>query len=153
MKLFINYKKKNSLPDIADLVTNMWKEGISFSKATDAVSFRDCTTLSLAWDKWLDDKRWVSHPKFKEYIYFDLTTKERGLSHMMLLEIDDDATAIDKRAFYKAAIYIAEKIQGEISVDEIIWLESKDYAETVKEYLKLSFEEAVELSLSNSKYS
>jgi hypothetical protein len=149
MKLLIKYKKNNSLPDIADLLRIMWKEDISVSKAADAVSFKDCTTLSLAWDKWLNDKRWASHPKFKEYIYFDIIRKDPVFSNKMILEIDNNAIEVDKRAFHKAVVYIAEKTHGEISVDGAVWLDPKDYAETVKEYLKLSFEEAVELSLSN----
>jgi hypothetical protein len=149
MKLFIKYKEKNSLPDIADLVSTMWKEGISVSKAADAVSFRECTSLSLAWDKWLDDKRWASHSKFKEYIYFVITTKDHGHTNKIVIEMDDDATVIDNRAFHKAAVYIAEKTQGEISADGIVWLDPKKYTETIKKLLKYSFKEAEDLSLSN----
>lgn len=149
MKVFIKYRENNPLPDIEDLVKIMWNEGISFSKVADDVRFKNCTTLSLAWDKWLDDKRWVSHPKFKEYIYFDIERKDPLFFNKISLEIDDNAIEVDKRAFYKAVIYISEKVQGEISINGTVWLDSNDYAKTVNEYLKLSFEKAIELSLSH----
>lgn len=149
MKIFIKYVENNSFPDIVDLVKIMWKEGISFSKVADDVSFKNCTTLSLAWDKWLDDKRWVLHPQFKEYIYFDIQRNDSLFSNKILLEIDDNAIEVDKRAFYKAVIYISEKVQGEISINGTVWLAPNDYAKTVNEYLQLSFEKAIELSLSH----
>lgn len=149
MKIFIKYNNNDCLPDIVDLVGVMWKENINFSKVADATSFSECTTLSLAWDKWLDDERWISHPKFKEYIYFDLKRKHAAVFNKMSMEIDDEAIEVDKRAFYKAVVYIAEITQGKISLDGISWLDSKDYAENIKEYLKLSFEQANELSLSH----
>lgn len=146
MKIFIKYNKKSNLPDIDDLVKKMWKENINVSKVGDALRFRDCTTLSLAWDKWLDDKRWTSHPKFKEYIYFELI-KESESTNKIIIETEDDVIEVDKCAFYKAAVLIGEKTRGEISTDGITWMKIDDYIKGVNRYLILSFEEAVELSL------
>ncbi|MFT8349937.1 hypothetical protein [Clostridium saccharoperbutylacetonicum] len=151
MKIFIKYNENGDLPDIDDLVKKMWKENINVSKVADAVSFRDCTTLSLAWDKWLDDKRWASHPKFKEYIYFELI-KESRFTSKIIMQIEDDAIEVDKCAFYKAVVLIGEKTRWEISADGIKWIKIDDYIKVVNRYLKLSFEEAVELSLLNYKY-
>lgn len=57
------------------------------------------TFLTLSWDKWLDDERWMGHPKFKEYLYFEIESinNEQQLS----IEIDEDACFVDFRAYIK----------------------------------------------------
>ena len=152
MKNFISYDKNSNLPEISDMVMNMWKDEISISKASDALRFKDCTTLSLAWDKWIDDTRWISNPNQKNIFIFDITTNETGDKYNMLLEIDDHAVEVDKRAFHKAILLIAEKTLGKISMDGLTWMNSEEYAEIFKEHLKHSFTESVDLSLVNKTF-
>ena len=61
----------------------------------------------------MDDERWGDHPKFKEYIHFDVewVNNEQQLS----IEMDEDACFVDFRAVYKAIVFIAERCNTLIS--------------------------------------
>jgi hypothetical protein len=74
----------------------------------------------LCWDKWVDDPRWSSHEKFIEHVYFDTSPDTSVIS----IEVDDDATIVDKRAVHKACLLIAERCGGLLSVDEEKWMSS-----------------------------
>lgn len=144
MKLFLLVKSRKALPTTFDLARIMWEEGISLSRWGDAIDLKNCTTLGLSWAKWEDDKRWREHQKSNEMIYFELPKKVKG--NPITIEIADDAPLVDKRAAYKAAIYIAEKAEGKISEDGKEWLTPDKYSELVDDYLKYTFKEAAELS-------
>jgi hypothetical protein len=148
MKIFIKITNKNCLPEIDKLVETMWKDGVNLSRVGGADGFRNCTTLTLSWDKWLDDERWRGHSKFKEYIYFEIKTLKSN-KHIISIEIDDDATLVDKRAVYLAAKLLSESSNNSISYDGVNWMSTNDFIELVHDYIKCSFEEAVELSLTH----
>lgn len=128
----------------------MWRKDINFSKIGNSVFFKKCTLLVLSWDKWLDDPRWNATSKWREYISFELPKIANDSGQLMTIEMDDEALLVDKRAFYKATIYIAQLTQGEISEDNIKWLSPQQYAETLEKYLTISFDEAVELSFAEA---
>lgn len=148
MQLIVTFNNREILPEINELVAIMWKKDVNFSKVGNAASFKKCTSFTLSWDKWLDDKRWLGHNKFKEYIYFTFLDKEKNFKGIEV-EVADDAILVDKRAFLKAAIYIAEKADGKISNDGIAWMTPEEFSEMNNETLKYSFEEAAEASLSS----
>lgn len=146
MKLYVNIPDRKTLPEIDKLIEFMWKKNVSISKAADAERLRDCTTLAICWDKWVDDNRWVNNCKFKEYIYFNIPKKIQ-LSNPIIVEIADDAVLVDKRAVYKAVLLIASCGDGLISKDRTIWLSKNEFEEQNKKLLICSFEDAVEISL------
>ncbi|WP_102710911.1 hypothetical protein [Paenibacillus castaneae] len=63
-----------------------------------------------------------------------------------MIDIDDNALLVDKRAFYRSAILCAEKTNGTIRTDNSNWVTINDFSEYVKNYLKYSFDEAVDIS-------
>ncbi|MBQ4900935.1 hypothetical protein KB559_19025 [Paenibacillus sp. Marseille-P2973] len=145
MKLFLKVKDKNCLPEADELVAIMWKRGVNISRVGRQDSLIIGTSLTLSWDKWLDDERWRGHPKCKEYLYFEIETinNEQQLS----IEIDEDACFVDFRAMYKAVEFIAERCNTLISIDKGIWVQIKEYRLKVDNYIKINFQEAVEKSL------
>lgn len=146
MKLIIRFNDKKYLPKIDDLVYYMWNKNINFSKAGNSTKLATITSLSLCWDKWVDDIRFNTHPKFKEYIYFEQLSKSKN-PPTLSIEVDNDALFIDKRAFYRAGLIIAQKTQGEISFDQQKWMKPNEFFSTYNEIIKFSFENAVEVSL------
>jgi hypothetical protein len=145
MKIFLKIKDENCLPKVDELVEIMWKKGVNLSRVGERDSLINGTSLSLSWDKWLDDERWKGHSKFKEYIYFEIesTNSERKLS----IEVDEDACFVDIRAVYKAVEFIAERCNPLISMDKGEWIQLNEYRAKVDNYLKTSFSHAVEQSL------
>lgn len=145
MKIFIKIKDKNCLPKVDELVEIIWQKGVNISRVGKQDSLINGTSLSLSWDKWLDDERWKGHSKFKEYIYFEIesTNNEQKLS----IEVDDDACFIDLRAVYKAVEFIAERCNALIRMDKNEWIQLNEYRARVDNYLKTSFSDAVEQSL------
>lgn len=150
MRTYIIVKGRKALPKTFELAAVMWKEGISLSRCGDAYEFKNCTTLALSWDKWIDDEKWSGKNKSSQLIYFELPKKIEDYSDKITIEMDDNAVLVDKRAFYKAAIYIAEMSEGKISIDGIKWLTPEKYKQQFKDYLDYSFEEAVELSFNET---
>jgi len=145
MKIYVDINKgRECLPEIIDLVDVMWEKGISLSRAGDGTSFKNCTSLALCWDKWVDDKRWEMHPKFKEYIYFEVSPEDKLV---VTIEVDDESTIVDKRSVHKAALYIAERCDGKLSIDGITWIVPSTYREITKVYLQYDFKESIEKSL------
>lgn len=146
MKVCVNLSNRSALPEINELAEAMWSKGVSFSHAGDNSRFKFCNTLALSWDKWIDDIRWSMHPKSKEYVYFELKDREKQ-SLMIVIEVDDRAILIDKLATYKAALYIAEKCNGEISADGVMWYTPEEYKDIAEVFLRYNFNQAVEESL------
>lgn len=149
MKLFIRISNKKNLPAIGDLVKYMWNIGISFSKAGDSTKLETLTYLSLCWDKWLDDSRFENHPKFKEYIYIERFMDIGKKNTIFSFEIDDDALFVDIRAFFRGAIKLAQRSEGELSLDQLSWMNLRQFLEIYTNYIEVDFMEAVEKSLSN----
>lgn len=147
MKIFVIVKKKSSLPETEELAFVMWDKNISFSKIGNHYLFKKCTSLLLSWDKSHDDPRWKGHPKLCEYIEFEIKSEKYKRHANISIEIPDDAVFVDTRAAHKAALFLAEKCDGKISVDGDEWVTSTQYFETVKNYLHCNFSEAVERSL------
>lgn len=147
MKKYIMVSTRKALPRTFELASIMWEKDISLSRSGDAIDLKNCTTLALSWDKWINDKRWSGKTKSSELIYFEIPKKIDKFTNPITIEIADDAVLVDKRAFLKAAIYIAEKAYGKISDDGITWMTPEEYSEMNKETLKYSFEEAAEASL------
>ncbi|UTR14126.1 hypothetical protein MM221_16315 [Salipaludibacillus sp. LMS25] len=145
MKIFIKIKDKNCLPKVDELVEIMWQKGVNLSRVGEQDSLTNGTSLSLSWDKWLDDERWKGHSKFKEYIYFEI--ESTSSEHKLSIEVDDDACFVDIRAIYKAVEYIAERCNALISMDKGEWLQLNEFKASVDNYLKTSFSDAVEQSL------
>ncbi len=146
MKMYVTVNDRQKLPELNELIAAMWEENVSFSKAGDAFRFSDYTTLALCWDKWVDDPRWSNHHKYKEYIYFELPVK-LGCSAPITIEMADDAAFVDKRAFLKAAYFLAKKAGGTISFDKKLWVTPDDFMNAHQDILNLSFQEAIEASL------
>ncbi len=126
MKIFLNLTKRDNLPDVTDLTTYIWDNNKSISRAGDSIDFRKCTSLALAWDKWIDDTRWSCHPKFKEYIYFWFLHTSPNNS-TLIIEIDDDAVFVDKRAYFRAIEYIAEQTNAKINLGNELDKQLEDY--------------------------
>jgi|GEM_PF-2100627 len=145
MKILIKIEDKKCLPTVDELVEIMWQKGINLSRVGEQDSLTNGTSLSLSWDKWLDDERWKRHPKFKEYIYFEIesTHNEQKLS----IEVDGSACFVDMRAVYKAVEFIAERCNALISTNNDEWLQLSEFRTSVDNYLKTSFSDAVEQSL------
>jgi hypothetical protein len=145
MKIFLKIKDKNCLPKVDELVGIMWQKGVNLSRVGEQDSLIKGTSLSLSWDKWLDDERWKGHSKFKEYIYFEIesTNNEQKLS----IEVDEDACFVDIRAVYKAVEFIVERCNALISMDNGEWIQLNEYRARVENYLKTSFSHAAEQSL------
>lgn len=146
MKIYVIINNQRNLPELDELIAAMWEENITYFKAGDAIRFSKCTTFSICWDKWVDDKRWTDHSKFKEYIYFELPCNP-SLIEPILIETTDDAVFVDKRAFLKASYYIAKKAGGKISFDKKFWVTPDDFMNKNKDILNISFKDAIEVSL------
>ena len=146
MKLFVIIQQRKRLPEINTLVETMWAPCISFSKAGNAKHFKHCTSLALCWDKWIDDDKWNSHPKSKEYIYFHIPKVVNKYSPLSI-EIANDALDVDRRAFYLAAYCIAKTSDGMISYDMTEWQSPTDFYKNHMELLGRSFEDTVDSSL------
>lgn len=141
-----NYKK---IPLLDELTEVMWKKGVNVSRMGTYQHLLEGEEICLSWDKWLDDKRWSGHPKFKEYIYFTLKRNEDDLTGEIVIEVDDDATCTDKRAFYVASHHIAVKCDGLIFLETSGWSSPEQYRQAYDEYF-ITFEDANEVSLNNS---
>jgi hypothetical protein len=117
----------------------MWEKALSVSHAFD---LQENNSLMLSWDKWIDDKRWSNGiPKSFEHINFEFQNKK-----LIKIDVDDDALLVDKRAFYRSAILIAERTNGTISTDNSNWVTVNEFCENAKNYLKYSFDKAVDIS-------
>lgn len=139
IELFIYCTNLKSLPNRSSLKKMMWSEARSISHSLDLKEFG---SLALSWDKWIDDERWRKDAKKPvEYINFEVLD-----NNIVLIDIEDNALFIDKRAFYKGAIYICEKTNGKISEDKITWKSPNEFIHNVSNYILSSFKEAVELS-------
>lgn len=139
IELLVYCTNLKSLPNRSSLKKMMWSEAKSISHSFDLKEFG---SLTLSWDKWIDDERWSKDAKKPfEHINFEVID-----SNIVLIDIEDDALFIDKRAFYKGAIYICEKTNGKISEDKITWKTPKEISHSVDNYINCSFKEAVELS-------
>lgn len=149
MKIHVMIGNRENIPEVKELVSTMWENNINFSKAGDAPQLKNCTTLSICWDKWVDDKRWSNHPKFKEYIYFDLLG-ELDKQELIIIEIADDAVFVDRRAFLKAAYFIAKKTNGKISANKQLWATPEEFLVKNIDILNISFKDAIEASLLES---
>jgi DNA primase catalytic subunit len=147
MKLYLFLKKKSSLPEIEELAFTIWDKNINFSKIGDHYVLKNCTVLSLSWDKWYDDPRWKGNEKSREYIDFELITEKYKRSVNVSIHVADDAVFVDKRAVHKAAVFLAQTCDGKISEDGKVWGTPEEYSQIVKEYLQCTFVEAVEKSL------
>ncbi len=147
MKYFLKVNDKNCLPEVDELVEIMWKKGVDISRVGQQDSLINGTSLTLSWDKWLDDERWREHPKFKEYLYFEIESNKN--EQQLSIEIDEDACFVDFRALYKAIEFIAERCNTLISIDKGKWIELIEYRLKVDNYIKTTFSEAVEKSLHN----
>lgn len=145
MDIFIKVKDKNCLPTVDELIEVMWKKGVNISRVGGQDSLRNGTSLSLSWDKWLDDERWKGHSKFKEYIYFEIESLNN--EYKLSIEVDERACFVDIRAVYKAVEFLAGRCKALISIDEGIWLQLNEFSASVDNYLKTSFSDAVEQSL------
>ena len=145
MKFFIKVDDSNCLPKADELVNIMWKKGVNISRIGQQDSLIIGTSLTLSWDKWLDDERWRGHSKFKEYLYFELESinNEQRLS----IETEEDACFVDFRALYKVIEFIAERCNSLISIDKGKWISLNEYRLKVDDYIKTTFPEAVEKSL------
>ncbi|OYD06722.1 hypothetical protein [Paludifilum halophilum] len=140
MKIFIQVKGELVLPTLEDLISQMWKKSVSTSKFCDAGNFAESTDVSLCWDKWIDDKRWKGHKKFKEYIEFSFprnTSEDK-----IVVEVEDDALLVDKRAALKGAMYLSKLNDGFIRLEHASWMSPKQFHEHVRECIDLSFEDA-----------
>lgn len=146
MKIFIKIKDKSCLPNVDELVEIMWEMGINLSRVGELNSLKNGYSLSLSWDKWLDDERWEKHSKSKEHIYFEIEPLD-DYEQKLLIEVDDDACFVDKRAVYKAVEFIAERCNALISMENGKWLQLNEFRANVDNYLKTSFSDAVEQSL------
>jgi len=139
VQLFISLTNSNNLPSRDDIKKVMWEKALSISHALDLQEFN---SLMLSWDKWIDDKRWSDGtPNSFEHINFEFQNKR-----LIKIDVDDDALLIDKRAFYRSAFIIAERTNGTISTDNSTWLTVNEFCEYAKNYLKYSFDEAVDIS-------
>lgn len=145
MKYFLKVNDKNRLPKVDELVDIMWKKGVHISRVGQQDSLIIGTSLTLSWDKWLDDERWRGHPKFKEYLYFEIESINN--EQLLSIEIDEDACFVDFRALYKAIEFIAERCNTLISIDKGKWIQLNEYRLKVDNYIKTTFSEAVEKSL------
>lgn len=147
MKVYILVNNRKNLPEFDELVAAMWERGISFSRLGDSASFKKCTVAELSWDKWISDSRWSGKGKPHEFIEFRLPKKINNYANSISIEVADDALPVDKRAFHKAALYIAERADGKISTDKNVWMTPEEYLEEVKRYMQYTFQEAAEESL------
>lgn len=147
MKIFLKVIDKKCLPKVDELVEIMWHKGVNLSRVGEEDILIKGTSLSLSWDKWLDDERWKGHSKFKEYIYFEIeyTNSEQKLS----IEVDENACFVDIRAVHRAVEFIAERCNSLISMDKGEWIQLSEYRSRVGSYTKTSFSDAVQQSLSD----
>ena len=139
MNLFIKVDNINALPSRLEIQEVMWEQANNISHAFDLKEF---SSLMLSWNKWLDDNRWGNSNKSFEHINFEFIKEDE-----VVVDIADDALFVDKRAFYRAVLFICEKANGEISIDELVWHRPNEFRLNVKSYLDCSFNEAVERSL------
>lgn len=142
MELFIKLKDVDSLPTIEDLKRVMFYEGASVSRVGNDNLLRNGEEISLSWDKWIDDQRWSSHSKAKEYIYIQFVQP-----NLVKIEVDDSTTLIDKRAVVLVGKFLVEIDDGESSFDNNKWLQKKEFFQCIDKYLHYTFESAVEESL------
>ncbi|SDN05868.1 hypothetical protein SAMN04487897_101935 [Paenibacillus sp. yr247] len=120
MQLFISIKNANTLPSRDEIKKAMWEKALSVSHALDLQEFN---SLTLSWDKWIDDKRWSDGiPKSFEHINFEFQNKR-----LIIIDVDEDALFVDKRAFYRSAILIAERTNGTISTDNSTWIKVNEF--------------------------
>ena len=139
MQLFISIKNAITLPNRDEIIKAMWEKAFSVSHALDLKEFN---SLMLSWDKWIDDTRWSDGiPKSFEHINFEFRNNK-----LIIVEVDDNALLVDKRALYRSAIFIAERTNGTISMDNSTWITANELCEYANNYLKYTFDEAVEIS-------
>lgn len=145
MRVHIELENLKKLPQIhqLDLAKIMWEEGNNFSRMGNSCYINECTYLTLSWDKWLDDKRWESNSKSKEYIDFEYYEVDKELH----VEIKDDSLILDKRAFHRAIVFIANSISAKVNLNEEEWIDIKEYTTRNSYFLNMTFQEALNLSL------
>lgn len=120
----------------------MFHEGASVSRVGNDNLFRNGEEISLSWDKWIEDRRWSSHSKAKEYIYIRFVKP-----NLVKIEVDDSATFVDKRAVVLVGKFLVEIDDSECSFDNKKWIQKKEFFQCIDKYLHYTFESAVEKSL------
>jgi hypothetical protein len=138
MELFIKVDNLELLPKRDEIKNVMWEQANNISHSLDLSEFN---SLMLSWDKWIDDSRWVNINKSKEHVNFEISNK-----NMIVIDIADDALFVDKRAFFKGALFICEKTKGMISNDKLNWFKPNDFKYQVRVYIDTSFNEGVDKS-------
>ena len=151
MKLYIIIKNRKDLPESMLLIETMWRNDIDYSKTSDELEFKNATFFGLKWNKTFDDERWRGNKYFSIFIDFDLPECLDNYKEPITIETEDDIPTVDKRAFYKAALLIAETCEGKISFDTQEWLTKDEFYNKYKQYIDISFEEAVEISIEECK--
>lgn len=142
MEVYIKLMNKNSVPKIDVLKRVMWLENASISRVGNDKHLKNGEEVALSWDKWINDQRWDEHTRSTEYIYFQLIEPQ-----VMKIEIDDEASFVDKRAVYLATKFLAEYSKGEISFEGEKRLSVQEFIEVTKDYINCSIDDAIEISL------
>ncbi|WP_051933845.1 hypothetical protein [Carnobacterium gallinarum] len=152
MKIYIQVKEPVINLKYRGLAEKMWfsryiHKKLEISHGGNTETLQNNFSLSLKWDKSLNDERWKEKKTFfsVEYIMLDPIRNKTMLyietKHINIL-------TVDKRALYTMVCELAKEVQGTISDDnEENWLTLEEFKEKHQEILNLTFEEANEISL------
>ena len=166
MRIYLkgDYTKTDFYDEFKEIAQKMWfkeRKGIplDFSYAWD-----EYLHLNLRLDKLKDnDERWESANFYKNinpwktFEYENLTLdlensyesdgREKG-DYLRIISTHLDILTVDKRAMYIMAIEIASAINGQISEDDKeTWLNIEQFKKKHADFLNLTYDEAVDISL------
>ncbi|QKI80699.1 hypothetical protein [Kroppenstedtia eburnea] len=158
MEIFLEINRRGKFPNKEQLVKAMWEQDVNISISTFNLPLWKCDTFTLSWDKWLDDRRWSGLVGSKVNINFylesdeDLEDRQIKLAYkQMMIEVENPVLLVDKKAVYQAAILIADRCDGVISLNQRDWLSIDEFKQVVEETLGFTFKEAAEVSLKEAK--
>ncbi|MGY3777879.1 hypothetical protein [Isobaculum melis] len=154
MKIYIKLNKTDNMNlGYRNLAEKMWfgifnGKKLELSHGGNNETLCENFSLSLKWDKWLNDERWSQKKFDTEYIMLDPIRNKTILyfktDHINIL-------TVDKRALYTMVIEISKEVEGLISEDNMeTWITVEEFINKHQEVLNLTFDEANNISLNES---
>ncbi|MCO6018867.1 hypothetical protein CKN86_03435 [Carnobacterium divergens] len=152
MRIYVQINLVEIALNYRELAEKMWfscynHKKLELSHMGNTETLQEDFSLSLKWDKWLNDDRWTSRLTASNHEHISVDPIRNNT--MLYFETDHvNILTVDKRALYIMVCELAKEVQGTISDDnEENWLTLEEFKEKHQEILNLTFEEANEISL------
>jgi hypothetical protein len=143
MNLYVSIKF-NRFPKMKKMINIMYFRGANYSWVGNDNDLRYGEGVQFCWNKWVDDIRWSGRDDNNTYINAKLINK--AILHIQSDE--QDIPIVDKRAIAVFVKYLLEMDDPNTwSFDQSDWKNKDQFLDEFSDILRLSFDDAIKLSL------